>query len=90
MDVLFESVATAVGARAVGVIMTGMGSDGSVGIRIFKKRGAFTMSQDKESSTVYGMPKAAYDTGCIDRVVSLSDIPTAIAEALESHAAIVG
>ena len=90
VDVLFESVATAVGARAVGVIMTGMGSDGSVGIRIFKKRGAFTMSQDKDSSTVYGMPKAAYETGCIDRVVSLSDIPMAIAEALESHAAIVG
>jgi len=90
VDVLFESVATAVGPRAVALIMTGMGCDGSVGIGMLKKRGAFTMSQDKESSTVYGMPKAAFDTGHIDRVVALSEIPTAIAEALESHAAIAG
>jgi len=82
VDVLFESVATCVGARAVGVIMTGMGNDGSVGVGILKKHGGFTISQDQETSIVYGMPKAAAETGHIDRVAPLDSIPTAITEAL--------
>lgn len=82
VDVLFESVASAVGSRAIGVVMTGMGCDGSVGVRLVKEGGGTTISQDRESSVVYGMPKAAFDTGCIDRVVCLEEIPSVIAEAL--------
>lgn len=82
VDVLFESVASAVGAKAVGIVMTGMGCDGSVGVRLLKKKGARTLAQDKETSIVYGMPKAAAQTGFIDRVIPLEDIPNAIAEEL--------
>ncbi len=87
VDVMFDSVAKVVGPRAVGVIMTGMGCDGSVGIRTFRENGAATIAQDQKTSIVYGMPKAAADTGCIDRVVPLSDIPRAISEALSELAA---
>ncbi len=82
VDVMFESVASAVGDRAVGVIMTGMGFDGAAGTKILKSRGAFTIAQDKETSIVYGMPKAAAETNCVDRIVPLSDIPSCIGRAL--------
>ena len=83
VDVLFESVATAVGPMAVGVIMTGMGCDGSVGVRLLKKQGARTIAQDQATSIVYGMPKAAFQTGCIDTVAPLQKIPIEIAHALK-------
>jgi len=82
VDVLFDSVATATRDRTVAVVMTGMGCDGSAGIRLLKKRGARTIAQDQATSVVYGMPKAAFKTGCIDRVSALADIPNAIAAAL--------
>lgn len=78
VDVLFESVASACGANAIGLIMTGMGCDGANGIRKLKGAGAQTLAQDRESSIVYGMPKAAFDTGCVDRVVSLAEIPSTL------------
>ena len=82
VDVLFESVASVVGDRAVGVVMTGMGCDGAIGIKLLKKQGARTIAQDQATSVVYGMPKAASATGCVDHVVALQDIPTAIMKAL--------
>ncbi|MFQ5489678.1 MAG: chemotaxis response regulator protein-glutamate methylesterase [Phycisphaerae bacterium] len=78
VDVLFESVANAAPHRAVGVVMTGMGFDGAVGLKLLKKHGARTLAQDQATSIVYGMPKAAYETGCVDRVVGLPDIPNAM------------
>lgn len=84
VDVLFESVASSAGARAVGVVMTGMGCDGSVGVKLLKQKGARTLAQDKESSVVFGMPKTAAETGFIDQVVGLQELPTAIAEAVRS------
>lgn len=84
VDAMFESVAAAVGPLAIGVIMTGMGSDGSNGVRMIKQRGGITIAQDAETSIVYGMPKSAYETGCIDCVEPLSRIPAAIAEQLRS------
>jgi two-component system chemotaxis response regulator CheB len=77
---MFESVATAVGPLAVAVVMTGMGCDGSAGVRIIKKHGGATIAQDEATSVVYGMPKAAFETGCIDRVEPVDRIPHAIAE----------
>jgi two-component system chemotaxis response regulator CheB len=81
-DVMFESVASAVGPLAVAVVMTGMGCDGSAGVRIIKKHGGATIAQDEATSVVYGMPKAAFETGCIDRVEPVGRIPRAIAEAV--------
>lgn len=87
VDVMLESVASAAGPRAVAVIMTGMGCDGSAGVRIIKKHGGTIIAQDEETSIVYGMPKEAFKTGCVDRVEPLSRIPQAIAEAVhQAHA----
>lgn len=71
VDMLFQSVATEVGERALGVILTGMGYDGAKGIALMKRRGAVTLGQDEKSSVVYGMPKAAFDLNGITKQVSL-------------------
>ena len=71
VDVLFRSVATEFGSRAVGVLMTGMGDDGASGLGLLKNAGAVTIAQSEESCTVYGMPKAAIERGYATRVVPL-------------------
>ncbi len=68
---LLESVATLYKQRAVGVILTGMGRDGSVGITAIKKQGGITIAEDQTTSVVYGMPKAAIELGVVDHVVPL-------------------
>lgn len=73
-DALFESVARIAGSDAIGVIMTGMGSDGAKGLLAMKKAGARTIGQDEKSCIVYGMPKAAYDMGAVDWQVPLDQI----------------
>ncbi|MDR1081777.1 MAG: chemotaxis response regulator protein-glutamate methylesterase [Deltaproteobacteria bacterium] len=78
VDPLFKSVAKYAGTNAVGVILTGMGSDGADGIRIMKEAGAKTLAQDEASCVVFGMPKEAIKTGCVDKVVSLRSMPQAI------------
>jgi len=82
VDAMFRSVAEACGPRAVGVIMTGMGRDGADGIVALSKAGAHTIAQDEETSYVYGMPKAAVETGCVDHVVPLPQIPAAVSKLL--------
>lgn len=79
VDKLFRSMATVCGSNCTAVIMTGMGNDGAEAIGEIRAGGGQTVAQDKQSSIVYGMPKAAVDLGHIDRVVSLHDIiPTLI------------
>jgi hypothetical protein len=75
VDVLFRSVAREVGKNAIGVIMTGMGSDGTAGILEMKKCGAFTIAQDEESCLVFGMPKEAIRKVGIEKILPLSKIP---------------
>lgn len=77
---MFKSVAKACGPRSVGVIMTGMGRDGADGIVELHKAGAHTVAQDEETSLVYGMPKAAKDTGCVGHIVPLPQVPQTIAK----------
>jgi len=73
-DVLFRSVANYAGANAVGIILTGMGSDGAVGLLEMKKAGARTVAQDEKSCVVFGMPKEAIKLGAAEKVVSLGDV----------------
>lgn len=83
VDVLFESVAKAVGQRAVGVIMTGMGYDGAKGLLAMRRKGARTLGQDEDSSVVYGMPKVAYEVGAVERQYSLDKIAGGICTMLK-------
>jgi two-component system chemotaxis response regulator CheB len=83
VDVLFQSAAAAAGAGAVGVILTGMGSDGAQGLLKMRQAGAATIAQDEETCVVFGMPKEAIRCGAADRVVPLKKIPEAILAALE-------
>jgi len=77
VDVLFRSVSE-VGAAAVGIMLTGMGSDGAEGLFAMRTAGARTLGQSRETCVVYGMPRAAFILGAIDREVPLSAMPEAI------------
>lgn len=74
VNVLFHSVAEACGAKAVGVILTGMGRDGAEGLLAMRRIGAATLGEDEASCVVYGMPKAAYELGAVERELPLSRI----------------
>jgi two-component system chemotaxis response regulator CheB len=78
VDVMFSSVAESAGARAVGVLLTGMGSDGAQGLLKMHQAGARTIAQDEASCVVFGMPKEAIRAGAADRVVPLSGMAHAI------------
>jgi two-component system chemotaxis response regulator CheB len=69
-----KSVSPVPKLNVIGVILTGMGADGARGIRHIKKLGAITLAQDEASSTVFGMPKAAIDTGMVDFVLPPEEI----------------
>lgn len=71
---LFESVAQYYGSSAIGVVLTGMGDDGMLGIKALKQVGGFCVAQDEASSVVYGMPKAVADAGLVDEVLGLNSI----------------
>jgi len=77
-DVLFNSVAQYAGSNAIGVILTGMGSDGAQGMLKMKEAGARTIAQDEESCVVFGMPKEAIKLNAIDRVAPLGQISNEI------------
>ena len=87
-DVMFKSVAEEFGARAVGVIMTGMGEDGAQGLGVLKAAGGMTIAQGEQSCIVFGMPKAAIDRGHAMRVVDLEALASALqAQCLKTAAA---
>jgi two-component system chemotaxis response regulator CheB len=78
VDVLFQSVASAVGSRALGVILTGMGRDGAEGLLAMRGAGAATLGQNEASCLIYGMPKAAFELGAIEKQVPLNRIASEI------------
>ena len=80
VDVLFLSMAKEVGRKGLGVVMTGMGNDGSRGMQMLKKAGGFSIVEAKETCVVYGMPKAIAELGLADRVVPLDEIALNIVE----------
>ena len=75
---MFNSVAKYAGSNSIGVILTGMGSDGADGMLKMKQNGADTIAQDAETCVVFGMPNEAIKRGSIDTVLPLSEIPAAI------------
>jgi two-component system, chemotaxis family, protein-glutamate methylesterase/glutaminase len=78
VNVLMGSVANAVGRRALGVILTGMGNDGMEGIRLLKEKGGRALAQSDATCVVYGMPKAIVDAGLSDEIVDINDMAQAI------------
>ncbi|MFA6143930.1 MAG: chemotaxis-specific protein-glutamate methyltransferase CheB [Sulfurimonas sp.] len=78
VDILFRSVCNAAGANAMGVILTGMGDDGSIGMKEMHDAGAITIAQSAKRCVVFGMPAKAIEAGAIKQVVDLEDIPTVI------------
>ncbi len=74
VDALFHSVADKVGARAVGILLTGMGSDGAKGLLALSQAGALTIAQDEASCTVFGMPRAAISLGAAGIVAPITRI----------------
>lgn len=85
VDVLFHSVASAAGASALGIILTGMGNDGASGMLAMNRAGSDTIAQDEKSCVVFGMPKEAISAGGVDIVAPLSCIPNLIMEWASSY-----
>jgi two-component system, chemotaxis family, protein-glutamate methylesterase/glutaminase len=74
VDVLFKSVAKYAGKNAIGIIMTGMGSDGAIGLQEMHRAGGHTIAQDENSCVVFGMPKEAIKLGAAEKVLPLEQI----------------
>lgn len=77
-DLLFESVAASYKERVIAVVLSGTGSDGSMGVKAVKKMGGTVIVQDEQSAEFYGMPGAAMQTGCVDFVLPLDEIASAL------------
>lgn len=85
-DVLFESVATSCGDRAIAVVLTGTGCDGADGVRAVKQHGGTVIAQDEATSEFFAMPSAAIRTGCVGLVLPLQEIaPRLMALAGSAH-----
>jgi len=82
-DVLFRTAAEALKESVISVVLTGMGSDGGAGTRKVHEMGGVTLAQDEASSLIYGMPKAAADTGCLDMALPLDMIPAELVRLTE-------
>jgi len=81
---MFQSMAEVVRCKMVGIIMTGMGQDGAAGLLAMRKKGAYTIGQDKESSVVYGMPMVANDIGAVCIQASCDNVAAVLTRHLKS------
>ena len=83
VDVLFKSAAKTAGKNAIGIILTGMGKDGALGMKEMHDAGAHTFAQDEKSCVVFGMPKEAISQGGVDEIVSLKEIASRVMSYLD-------
>jgi len=90
IDVTMRTAAARVSDPLVGVALTGMGRDGAAGIEAIKRAGGATIAQDEASSPVFGIPRKAIETGCVDTVASATDVPGAICDAFAQEASTHG
>ena len=84
-DYLFRSIARCYGKRATGVIMTGMGYDGTLGLKLMKRNGAAIIAQNEETCTVFGMPKEPIEAGIVDVIAPLDKIAEEICRTVRSR-----
>ena len=89
-DILFESVAASFGGRAIGVVLSGTGSDGARGVQAIKKAGGTVIAQDEDTSEFFGMPSASIATGTVDIVLPLALISSALVRLLQPPPAAEG
>lgn len=85
VDVLFQSMAENVRCKMIGIIMTGMGSDGAKGLLAMRNKGAYTIGQDKASCVVYGMPAVAQEIGAVRQQASCEHIPDVLMTQLRAR-----
>lgn len=85
IDVMMQSVAATFRSLAMGVIMTGMGADGALGMKAIRREGGHTVGQDEASCAVYGMPRVCAEAGVLQRVLPLSEIPRYIVHATRHY-----
>ena len=85
VDYLFRSVADCFRASCLGIILTGMGRDGTVGATHMKRYGAHVIAQNAETSTVFGMPREAIANGVVDEILPIDDIAAAIVAAVQGR-----
>lgn len=77
-DLLFDSVAASYKQRSIAVVLSGTGSDGSMGVQAITQMGGTVIAQDEATSEFFGMPSAAIKTGCVDFILPLSEITSAL------------
>jgi two-component system, chemotaxis family, protein-glutamate methylesterase/glutaminase len=82
VDVAMQSVSRQISGKLIGIILTGMGKDGAQGLLHLKNVGGTTFAQDKETSVIYGMPKAALGTGAVDHVLPPKEIAARLVKLL--------
>ncbi len=84
VDVTMESAASVFGARTVGVVLTGMGRDGTAGALSIRRAGGVVVAEDETTCVVYGMPRSAYEAGAVNKVVRLERVADAIVQAVST------
>ncbi len=84
-NLLLSSAADVYGANSIGIILTGMGDDGVIGMKKIKEAGGLTIDLDEKTYVVFGMPKVAIESGCIDKVLPIQDISKAMMGLIRSR-----
>jgi len=84
-DLLFESLAASYGSRAIAVILSGLGSDGSIGVNSVKAAGGTVIAQNQATAEHFAMPKAAIDSGCVDHVLPIQQIAPTLVSLVNQH-----
>jgi len=87
VDYLFRSAALEFPGRSIGAVLTGMGNDGTAGLRLLKRGGCFSLAQDEASCVVFGMPKEAIAAGVVDSVMPLESMAGAIVRSVREGGA---